>query len=80
VPRSLRTANAELEEEEEVEELAELVVVLDERPVVEAPVEPDPLVPVLEELAAVEALVVPAAETFSPTSPESVTIVPFVGA
>jgi hypothetical protein len=76
VPRSLRTANAVVEEEE----LAELVVVLDERPVAEAPVAPDPLEPALDELAAVEALVVPAAETFSPTSPERETTVPFVGA
>jgi hypothetical protein len=63
------------------DELVELLAVLEVRPVVEAPpAAPEPLDVVLEELAAVEAFVVPVPETFSPTSPDSETTVPFVGA
>ncbi len=77
--RSLSTANAELEEldepaAEEPEELEELAPAR----VAEAPValDPDPL----DELLALEALVVPLAETTSPTCPDSETIVPSWGA
>ena len=77
--RSLRTANAELEEldeeEDDLEELEELVA----PPSAEAPpaaVVPDPL----EELLLLEALVVPLPATTSPTWPVSETIVPSSGA
>jgi hypothetical protein len=79
--RSLRTANAELEEldeeEDDLEELDEpLAPPSAEAPVAAAPVSaPDPL----EELL-LEALVVPLGETTSPTWPVSETIVPSSGA
>ena len=79
--RSLRTANAELELEEPVEEEPEE---LDEppaaRPAVEeaapAALDPEPL----EELELEEARVVPLPDTVSPTWPDSETIVPSSGA
>jgi hypothetical protein len=75
----LRTAKADVEDEE-----LRAVAALDEldvRPVVEAPPVPAELAgAVLEAPAEVEALLVPAPETLSPTSPESETIVPLVGA
>ena len=88
--RSLRTANAVLaeldppEEPDALEEPEELDEPAPERPEEEAPVpdpddadpeDPDPL-----EEPALEALVVPCAETSSPTSPVSETIVPVLGA
>lgn len=79
--RSLNTAKDVLEELEESEELDVL-----EAPVVERPVEappaaevPDPEDPDPEELL-LEALVVPLADTTSPTWPASETIVPVSGA
>jgi hypothetical protein len=77
--RSLRTAKAELvlepePVEEELEAVAARVLVAAPAPAVV--LEP---VPVEEELP-VEALLVPPPETVSPTSPESETIVPLLGA
>ena len=83
--RSLNTANAELEEleapdEEEPDEVDEPVAerpLLDEEaPAAPAALDPDPL----EELLALEALVVPLPDTTSPVWPESETIVPSSGA
>jgi hypothetical protein len=82
VLRSLRTAKAELEVleeplellEEEPEAVAARVLVAAPAPAVV--LEP---VPLAEELP-VEALLVPPPETVSPTSPESETIVPPLGA
>jgi hypothetical protein len=79
-PRSLSTAKDELGELEDPEPDAD-----EELPVALAPAlvpllleEPLPLLLLLVLL--VEAFVVPVAETFSPTSPESATIVPSSGA
>jgi hypothetical protein len=81
--RSLKTAKALLEEPEDEEELEEPVVPVELAPVAERPEPlaadvPDPDEP--EEELLLEALVVPLAETTSPTWPESVTIVPSCGA
>jgi hypothetical protein len=77
--RSLSTANAELEEEPDA--LAEELVVLDERlPDVPPAAPPEPAAAVVDELAVVEALVVPEPDTPSPTSPVRETIVPLSGA
>lgn len=79
VLRSLRTANAELEELDAAEELDELEAPVALRPL--APVAPAPLAPdPLEELLELEALVVPLPDTTSPTCPDSETIVPLSGA
>jgi hypothetical protein len=81
VLRSLRTANAELEELDALEELEALLVA----PVAERPVAPVPAPAVLapeppDELLELDALVVPLPETTSPTWPDSETIVPLSGA
>jgi hypothetical protein len=79
--RSLRTANPELEELE----LLELPVALEELPPVAVLPEDVPVAAPLEavppeEDELVEALLVPAPETVSPTSPLRDTIVPLCGA
>jgi hypothetical protein len=77
--RSLRTANDELVEPDELDAPVELDELAAERAAVEAPpvaAAPDPL----EELLLAGALVVPLGDTTSPTWPESETIVPSSGA
>jgi hypothetical protein len=66
----LRTAKDELDEL--LEELDDPVELLGDELLAVAPVEEL----LFEELLAVEAFVVPVAETVSPTSPDSATIVP----
>jgi hypothetical protein len=75
VLRSLRIANAELEELDAAEELAALVAPVAARPLAPVALAPDPV----EELL-LEALVVPLPDTTSPTWPVSETIVPLSGA
>jgi hypothetical protein len=70
----LSTAKDELEEL--LEELDDPVELLGDEVLPVAPVEEL----LLEELLVLDAFVVPVAETVSPTSPESVTIVPSCGA
>jgi hypothetical protein len=81
--RSLSTAKDELEELEEFEALEELdAPVAADRPEEEA-LPPDAEVPDPDdpdELLLLDALVVPLADTTSPTCPESETIVPSPGA
>jgi hypothetical protein len=69
----LSTAKEELEEL--LDEVDDPVELLGDEVLPVAPVEE-----LLEELLALEALVVPVAETVSPTSPDSETIVPSCGA
>ncbi len=76
--RSLRIANAELDElEESVDADVELDAAPAERALAAEPVAPAPDSP---ELAVLAAFVVPLPETTSPTWPESETIVPLCGA
>jgi hypothetical protein len=71
-------------DEEPAEELDDSVEALCDEAPPAVPVEEPPAAPVeeplLEELLVVDAFVVPVAVTVSPTSPESLTIVPFSGA
>jgi hypothetical protein len=77
--RSLSTAKDVLEElPDELEDPAAPLV--DDEPPAAPFADPVPLEELLEELLVVDAFVVPVAETVSPTSPESVTIVPSSGA
>ena len=79
--RSLRTANADEPEDEPWPELEEAAA--DDEPPADDFTPPAPPVdePPLDELPVLAAaFVVPVPETVSPTSPESVTIVPLVGA
>ena len=76
--RSLSTANDELAELEDPVDPVELLDPVADR-LAEAPVAPVALDP-LDELLALDALVVPLAETTSPTWPESETMVPLSGA
>jgi hypothetical protein len=69
-------STAKDEPEEPADELEDPVELLGDEALPVAPVEEL----LLEELLALDALVVPVAETVSPTSPESETIVPSCGA
>jgi hypothetical protein len=76
-PRSLSTANEELEELDDEPEELEVPGPAAVEPVAELADDPPP-----EELALLllDALVVPVADTVSPTSPDSAAIVPLSGA
>jgi hypothetical protein len=74
-PRSLSTAK-ELEDEPLEELVVEDVVPVEEAPA--SPLAEDPLL--LEEDSEEDGLLLPPPDTVSPTSPESVTIVPLLGA